>query len=303
MDTLQLECFIAVAKNRNYTEAAFELAMSQSSVSKHMMKLEKELQTRLFERHTRKVSLTVQGESFLEHALNIMAEYHLAMQKINCHNENHTLRVGSVDHLRKVGLTKPIANFLESFPSIHIALEQSDTRHLVDLLLQCKIDLALIAHIYCDSPHLSNIEKYDLQAYSLYTIVQDNYDLAVNINHPLAASDQIVWSQLNGEKLLILDASFSSNAIIKNMLQVQHVHCDIAFEGKQVDTIIGLLNENFGVSLLSKRVIQDHPSIKSIAIENPICRDTVLVAPKVSLQTEFCQKFIAQMIGFADDTP
>jgi len=301
MTIIQLECFIAVAKNQSYTDAAIALSISQSSVSKHILKLEKEIGARLIDRHTRKVSLTLQGETFLEHALNMMTEYYTALRRISCFSETCTLRLGSVDHLRKVGLTKPIANFLASYPNIHIALEQSDTRCLLDMLLQCKIDLALIAHIYCDMPNLSNIKEYALEDYMQFTMVKDYYDLAVHLEHPLAIQQKVTWEQLSQERLMILDSTFSSNILIKRMLSKQHLQVEIAFEAKQVDTLVGLLNENYGVALLSRRVIEAHPNIKSIPIVNPIHRDTVLVSPRQSLQHKICQNFIDSMMHHIDE--
>jgi DNA-binding transcriptional LysR family regulator len=85
------------------------------------------------------------------------------------------------------------------------------------------------------------------------------------------------------------------------MLSKQHLQVEIAFEAKQVDTLVGLLNENYGVALLSRRVIEAHPNIKSIPIVNPIHRDTVLVSPRQSLQHKICQNFIDSMMHHIDE--
>lgn len=82
MDFNQLESVIAVAKYRNFTRASREVHVSQSSLSQQIMKLEKELGVRLFQRTTRSVMMTPVGEAFVIHAERILNERSEAMRTI-----------------------------------------------------------------------------------------------------------------------------------------------------------------------------------------------------------------------------
>jgi DNA-binding transcriptional LysR family regulator len=301
MDFIQLECFLCVSKKLNFTEAANEISLSQSSVSKHIMRLEKELGVKLFNRNTKNVSLTIPGREFLDHAETLMDEYYNSLRKISAYKNLYSLNIGSIDHLRKVGLTTPIATFLEKFPHISINLEQSDTIRLVNLLLSCKIDLALIAHIIYPFSSHTNISDYYLDNYELHTIVEDEYYLSVNIDNPLSNRDTITWKDLDNEKLIILDNTFSLNTVIKNTLKHTKSHAKIVFESNHVDTLIGLVNDNFGVALLSKRVVEGNPNIVSISMINPIKRNTVLIAPNKDSRSNTCSKFIEHILDYCKE--
>ena len=74
MDIEILEEFIALAESCSFQETADRLHISQSSLSKHLKKLEAELGAALFDRSTRSVSLNELGMAFLPHARRIAAE-------------------------------------------------------------------------------------------------------------------------------------------------------------------------------------------------------------------------------------
>src|ERR1700704_5107666 len=73
MELRQLEYFVAVAEEQNFTRAAERVHISQSGVSAQIRQLERELGAELFDRSTRTATLTVAGEAALEHARAALA--------------------------------------------------------------------------------------------------------------------------------------------------------------------------------------------------------------------------------------
>ena len=61
MNSVQLKCFLEVARELNFARAAEHLHFSQPTVSKQIQTLEAELKVKLFKRSTRSVSLTQAG--------------------------------------------------------------------------------------------------------------------------------------------------------------------------------------------------------------------------------------------------
>jgi DNA-binding transcriptional LysR family regulator len=78
MELRHLRYFIAIAEERSFTRAAERLWVAQPGLSTQIRRLEKELGTQLFERHTRGVDLTAAGELFLERARAALAAAELA---------------------------------------------------------------------------------------------------------------------------------------------------------------------------------------------------------------------------------
>jgi DNA-binding transcriptional LysR family regulator len=73
MDLRQLEYFVAVAEEQNFTRAAERVHISQSGVSAQIRQLERELCAELFDRSARTATLTVAGKAALEHARAALA--------------------------------------------------------------------------------------------------------------------------------------------------------------------------------------------------------------------------------------
>lgn len=86
MTIQQLESFIHVAENLNFARAAQALNITQSAVSRQVHALEQELDTKLFYRTTRTVSLTPEGTLFLGHAKQILGQLRLAQAQLHHHS-------------------------------------------------------------------------------------------------------------------------------------------------------------------------------------------------------------------------
>ena len=71
IDTLLLKTFIAIAESGSFTSAANMVGRTQSALSLQIKKLESDLNCKLFERNTRKIALTKEGEVFLNYAKQI----------------------------------------------------------------------------------------------------------------------------------------------------------------------------------------------------------------------------------------
>ena len=81
----RLKVFIAVARHLSFTQASKELKISQPAITKHIQELENIYNTQLFSRQKGKISLTRQGELFLEHSQKIVAAC-AALQEEMQHN-------------------------------------------------------------------------------------------------------------------------------------------------------------------------------------------------------------------------
>ncbi len=71
----QMTYFLAIEKYKSFSIASHELCISQSSLSKQIKALEIELDTKLFDRNTRNISLTLAGEEFSIYAKKFVNEY------------------------------------------------------------------------------------------------------------------------------------------------------------------------------------------------------------------------------------
>jgi DNA-binding transcriptional LysR family regulator len=300
MDFFQLECFASVLKNKSFTEAAYNMSISQSSLSKHIAKLEDELNVKLFNRSKKNVSLTLAGEEFLEHATLILRDFYKMENSMKRYLTGGIINIGSIEHMGKVGLTTPIATFFNKYPGVEINIEIGDTVTLMNMLIISKIDIAFIAHLVSRVNNQSNLDSFDLKKFKLYTLIEDDYCVIVNEKHEFAEREYVNWEDLKDEKLVILDNSYSLNSIIKGTFSSLEVTPNIVFESNQVDTLLGLVSSNFGISLFSNKIAKADYNIRVVKLNKSITRNTVLVIPNENEKINILKLFTEHIEDYYD---
>lgn len=304
MDLFQIKCFVNIVDQKSFTKAATEVSISQSALSKNISKLEEELGTPLFDRRKRSALLTPAGLEFERHARKLQIDYTDMLAAIKRFSAGGHLHIGSVEHMGRVGLTVPISSFMKQYSdgSVFIDIEKGDTLGLINQLIAGEIDMAFIAHIISPFLRTSNIDGYPLDSYRLYTLVRDEYHVVVSRQHKLSKQDIISWNELAAERLVILDKSYSSNTIIRETFHQCGLQPNIAFECDQVDTILGLVEEDFGVSILSKRIATTRYDVSTIRMDAPIARNTVLIIPKkAESHQQLAGEFARHIINYYED--
>lgn len=142
MNFLNLYYFAVVAEELNITKAAERLFISQQALSNHMLKLEKSLEVKLFNR-TPGFSLTYAGTRLLYWAnqiLNIKRQIINEMDDINNHMRGE-LRIG-ISHTRgRVFLPKILPDFCKKHPLINVSIIEGNSQQLEEWLLHGRIDL------------------------------------------------------------------------------------------------------------------------------------------------------------------
>lgn len=94
MNTIQLECFLAVAEYLNFSKAAEDIRITQPAVSHQISSLEEELGVKLFTRTSKNVSLTPEGVLFLPDADNILKIAHSASERLGSREKPILLDIG-----------------------------------------------------------------------------------------------------------------------------------------------------------------------------------------------------------------
>ena len=116
MNTIQLECFIAVAEYLNFSKASRELKITQPAVSHQIQTLEEELGVKLFNRTSKSVTLTHEGGLFLPDAQLILKTALTAKQRLGSHEHFISLELGCHNYM-ELNLFPPILKKLsDEFP-------------------------------------------------------------------------------------------------------------------------------------------------------------------------------------------
>jgi LysR family transcriptional regulator, transcription activator of glutamate synthase operon len=148
MEISYLQEFITLAQTGNFLDAADLLSSSQSTLSKHLKSLETELGVPLFDRTTRKVSITKYGQLLLPCAREILAlqDQYTAVLKSSLETDRDVLNVGSLPALAEYKITDVLVNFKKIHPRSTINVMQGGAAELKEMLRLRKCELAFIRY-------------------------------------------------------------------------------------------------------------------------------------------------------------
>ena len=144
MELRQLKYFITSADTLNFTEAARQCFITQSTLSQQIKQLETELGVQLFERIGKRVFLTETGRDFLPYARQTVADADYGVQRIKDMEDLKTGRlcIGTTFGLSAL-ITDAIARFSEQYPEIHLEVMFLKQDELIDAVRERKVDFAL----------------------------------------------------------------------------------------------------------------------------------------------------------------
>ena len=147
MDLRQMEYFVAVAEENQFTRAAEITRVSQSGLSAAIKSLEDELNTKLFTRTTRRVDLTPAGHALFPHARNLLAEANAGRDAVTATLGQLTgsLHVGAEQCLGAVNVPELLERFHSRHPEVEITFAQQGSADLLTQLRDGTLDLAFVA--------------------------------------------------------------------------------------------------------------------------------------------------------------
>ena len=145
MNTQELKCFLRVAERMNFTRAAEELYLTPPTVTHHIQKLESELGVQLFQRDSKSVQLTLEGEAFYQDAREIMMKIEAAFSHVNdIRNSKHTfLRIGCITSQEASSLSEPLSRLRENFSCVEPRIIIADFAQQLRMLKEDHLDLVL----------------------------------------------------------------------------------------------------------------------------------------------------------------
>ena len=138
--------FYAVANTGNISKAAKELYISQPAISKSIQKLEENIGIKLFDRSSRGVSLTPEGELLYAHVKSAFETLAIGEDKLrrSIALGMGTLTIGVSSTLCKYILLPYLKDFIKQYPHINISITCHSTNHTLKLLEDGKLDMGLI---------------------------------------------------------------------------------------------------------------------------------------------------------------
>jgi len=242
MDLRQLEYFVAVAEERNFTRAAERVHISQSGVSAQIRQLERELGAELFDRSARTVTLTVAGKAALEHARSALAAAGAVGQAVGEVTDliRGRLTVGMVIGCTLTPLFDALATFHQAHPGVEISLVEDSSDRLIEKVRASTIDLALIGAATATPDGLDAL-----------TIISERLVAAVPAGHPLAKQRRVTLRDLVAHPIVCMPRGTGMRTVFDQACAAQSLQPTIALQASAADAIADLAARGLAVAILS----------------------------------------------------
>ncbi len=241
MELHRLRYFVAVAETGSFTGAARREGVTQPTLSQQILELEKELDTRLFDRLGRNVVLTTAGNHLLPHAQGVLAALADAERSVRASTSGGVLRAGAIPTIAPYLLPPVARRFLKEHATVHLQLLEDRTERLLDALLAGELDVGVMAlPIRDDRLHVEKLFTEELV-------------VAVPTGHRLAGKPTVRLADLSREPFLLLDDFHCfGDQVMSFCRQSGKFEPRVACKGEQIGTLLGLVAGGMGVTVVPK---------------------------------------------------
>jgi DNA-binding transcriptional LysR family regulator len=195
MTIQQLIYFRCVAKSLSFTKAAKECFVSQTSISRQIAQLEKELQVRLIERNTAHVSLTPAGRYFYEACDKSLTELSQSVERAReiAHASNDHLTIGIPSILEQHAIAPKLKAFHNTHPDVAIRSVALTRQELVTAMVNGQVDL-MVALAF-DLPEINR--------FRVKSLAHEHSVWLLPVTHPLAHKQRISPADLHDDTLIL----------------------------------------------------------------------------------------------------
>jgi len=289
MNLKQLESFILVAEERNFTRAAKQLYMTQPAISFQIKALEEHLGIQLFERLDKAVELTDAGRMILPEAKKIQASYEKIRDSISELKglKRGCLKIGASTIPGEYLLPQIIGKFKGLHPQIDVTLRIASTGKVIEMLLNREIHLGVVGAPVKSQSLVSN------------PLTEDQLILIAASGHPLAREDFITLSDLLSQKIIMRERDSGTRMVVEDRLQKAGVNPEslqVVMELGTTRAIITAVEAGLGVSMVSRWAAGEALQlglIKEVAIRDfEIKRNLYLITNKLKYRGNATEAFL-----------
>ncbi|MGG1368093.1 LysR family transcriptional regulator [Priestia megaterium] len=249
MDIQSLRIFKSVAEYGSISKAAKELNYAQSNITTRMQQLENSLQTVLFYRHNKGVTLTAKGELLITYADKIFRLLDETKEVMRDQEEPQgPLSIGSMETTAAVHLPRFLSRYHSAYPHVDLNLKTGPTSQHIEAVLNYKLDGAFV------SGPLSHPDLITKKVFSEELVLVGNSLL----------SQSLKSRKVDDLTLLVLHKGCFYREKLKHWLHEEGVIPSKVMEFGSLDALMGCIAAGLGVTLLPLSIVQRYSYLENV---------------------------------------
>lgn len=266
-DLNDLYAFRALLEYGNFRLAAESICLSQSALSRRIEKLEAALGTKLFDRTTRRVTLTLYGQTFADRCGQLLVDVESMLSDIDKASEERTglITVATVPSAACYFMPDVIRRFQSRYPRVRIKLIDSSAGNVIEAVTRGQADFGI-----CFARSL----QPDIE---FVPLVEDVYVAACRRDSPLAKRKSLTWQAFYQQDYIGLDKTSGNRNLLDQWVGHIRPERPSICETRHVTTMLGMVEAGIGIAAVPAMSMPraEHSLLTSVPLTEPEVRRTV----------------------------
>jgi DNA-binding transcriptional LysR family regulator len=273
VDLRQLELFVAVAEESQFTRAAVRCHIAQSALSTSIRTLERDLGTQLFARTTRNVQLTASGRVLLQEArrtLAAAAQARAAVAEVAGGLRGH-VSIGTIPTPGVLDQAQLVTDYTAEHPGIELRLVRDTSMALLDQLAAGTLDMAVVS-LPASLP--LGMEALELLSEPISFVCRED--------HRLAGRKRVSLKAIAGEIFVGAPRGSVANDVLDRLFSATGADRHVPYEVNDVLVMMDFVERGLAVALAQPSLVRNRPTLRSIALQDSSLRwSLAIVTPAV----------------------
>ncbi|MBF0589655.1 MAG: LysR family transcriptional regulator [Magnetococcales bacterium] len=294
----RLRVFYAVAKQLSFTRAAEELYLTQPAVTFQIRQLEEHFNTRLFDRHHNRISLTEAGKTvygYSERILELYRETEKAISEMTGVTQG-IVKLGASTTIGEYMLPAMLSGYHEKFPNVKVRLSVDNTRLVVRKLEDATIDIGMV-----EGP----VKNKNI---IVALCTEDELGVIVAPGHPFAEMNEIPIQKLKEHHFISREEGSGTRDVIADQLSrggLNYDQLNTILELGTTESVKGAVEGGVGFSIVSSVSMRKELKLGSLVIKRikglSMKRKINFVHQKQKFRTKAVEEFLNYAKGCCEE--
>ncbi len=286
MDIVNLKAFIAVAEQGSFSLAAEELHLCQPAVSKRIAAIEAELNTHVFDRIGKKITLTEAGQTLLPRAQRILMELDDSCRAISNLSDEVTgrLRIGTSHHIGLHRLPPILRKYTQQYPDVELDLHFMDSEQACRLVEKGELELGIVT--------LPSQQTTSIQTTQIW---DDPLSVVVAKTHVLAKKKKVTLHDLAEHGAILPGSGTFTREIVQSAFEELDIKLNTTLSTNYLETIKMMVSIGLGWSVLPETMIDK--DLRALNIKQLKLKRTLGIVQHPNLTLSNAGKMFIQILG------
>ena len=257
MTLKQLKAFLVLARTLNYANAANELCLSQSALSLSIKTLEEELGGKLFKRNTRRVEITIEGQSLIPYAKKLLANWEDMEKDVKQRFKLNrgTLNIASMPFATHAVLPEVMHDFAQQHPNISFSIHDITNEKIIEKVQEGIFEIGI-----CFEPKANDQLIFQ-------PLFNEDFLALLPKHHVLAKQKSVTWPELCSCPFVTLQNPSIIRHVIEEHCAALQVVLDLKVECHQISSLSHFVAYGMGVSAIPRHFQKFIDLEKNVLVE------------------------------------